>query len=118
MPISTLQNCREQNGVVQFNHVVNHGTIKRVSWRSNGSALEIWAQNNGNNDVEISFDGGFNFFTLPSGGVDVYREKTIELWIRRKTGTGSNIVNFKILTADTNPKPTLAVGQKDDGKVR
>lgn len=117
MPVSTLQNMREQQGVVQFKLTIDSSSTKYVNWRSNGSSLEVWAENLGSDDVEFSFDGS-HWKTLPSGGVDVYRQKMVGFHYRRKNGVGSNECNVMVLTANPNPKPTLAVGQVDDGKVR
>ena len=119
MPVSTLANMREQQGVFCFDLVVAKDGNQYVSWRSKGSCLELWAENLGSESVEFSFDDGTSWKTLVAGGVDVYRHKMIGFHFRRKSGgSGSSIINCMGLTANPNPKPALAVGQYDDGKVR
>ena len=119
MPVSTLQNLREQQGAFNFDLSIASDNIKYASWRKNGTSLETWVENLGTEDVEFSFDGGKTWKTLVVGGVDVYRQKMIGFHYRRKSGgSKSNSVDVTILTANPNPKPKLAVGQVDDGKVR
>ena len=119
MPVSGLANCKEQQGAFNFDIVAANDSTKYVSWRSKGSVLELWVENLGTEDIELSFDKQVSWKTLVAAGVDVYRIKMIGFFYRRKSGgSASNTLNCLGLTANTNPKPTLAVGQVDDGKVR
>lgn len=119
MPVSTLANLSEQQGAFSFDLTCAKNGNQYTSWRSKGSAMEAWVENLGTEDCELSFDGGSSWKTLVAGGVDVYRINMIGFHYRRKSGgSASNTLNCLILTGNSNPKPSLAVGQKDDGKVR
>lgn len=66
---------------------------KRIHWK--GSSQEIWVQNmDATNDAQVSFDGGTEWWTVPSGRLDRYTIAATEIHIRR---VGSTNVPLEIL---------------------
>ncbi|MHA2363880.1 MAG: hypothetical protein ACXAC7_07970 [Candidatus Hodarchaeales archaeon] len=118
MGISTLQSNREQAGLKQFTFTANNLGAKTVNWTNYGTSLEIWAHNDGNRILELSFDDGDNWWELPGAGIDIYRHKVKSMLVRKQSAGGSCTLRFIVMFANPVPKPPLAPGQADDGKVR
>ena len=118
MPLSSLANGKEQQGAFSFDVTVNAINSRSVNWRNKGSCLELWVENTGMQNVQLSFDKGVSWKILVAGGVDVYRIKMVGFNYRLAGATAATVLNCLCLTANTNPKPTLAVGQVLDGKMR
>jgi len=106
MGISLLQSGKQEGGLKQYQITANHLGAKTYNWTNYGTSLELWAHNDGNRTLEISFDGGTNWWELPAQGIDIYRHKVKSIEVKKQSAGGSCTLRLIVIFANPVPKPS------------